>query len=138
MPYLRQQGGRQFYRWYFYDPAQSLERQSKGIAVRVLRDSLFGGEIGFAVVKDMSIGGSGLLVPTLDKVPDKFWVMYDNDIKVKAMVRYRKKVNDKLEFLGLQWLGKDYAIRLRLLRRLRRQAFMQKHDHFRLVANASR
>lgn len=138
MPYLRQQGGRQFYRWYFYDPVQSLELQTKGISVRLLRSSWFGGEIGLAVVKDMSIGGCGLLVPTLDQVPDKFWVMYDNDIKVKALVRYRKKVNDKLEFLGLQWLGKDYAVRLKLLRRLRRMAFMQKHDHFRLVPSASR
>jgi hypothetical protein len=135
MPYLRQQPGRRFYRWYFYNPEQSLQTQTKGIAVKLKKPGWFGGEIGSAVVKDMSIGGAGLLAPLKDKVPDLFWVFYDKTTKVKAKVCYRKAVTDKLEFLGLQWLGNDKAVRLALLRKLRRRAFVLKQDKFRLVQN---
>jgi len=134
MPYLRQQPGRDFYRWYFYDPQQSLQTQTKGIAVKLKRLGWFGGEIGSAVVKDMSLGGAGLLAPLKDKVPEQFWVLYDKSTQVKAKVRYRTAINDKLEFLGLEWQGKDKAVRLKLLRKLRRRAFVLKQDNFRLVA----
>ncbi|WP_185714233.1 PilZ domain-containing protein [Rheinheimera mesophila] len=134
MPYLRQQPGRSYYRWYFYDPQQSLQTQTKGIAVKLKRLGWFGGEIGSAVVKDMSMGGAGLLAPLKDQVPDQFWVLYDKTTKVKARVCYRKTINDKLEFLGLEWQGKDNATRLQLLRKLRRRAFVLKQDNFRLVA----
>ena len=77
MPYLRQQPGRSYYRWYFYDPEQSLQTQTKGIAVKLKRLGWFGNEIGSAVVKDMSMGGAGLLAPLKDKVPDEFWVLYE-------------------------------------------------------------
>ncbi len=133
MPYLRQQPGRNYYRWYFYDPQQSLQTQTKGIAVKLRRLGWFGSEIGSAVVKDMSMGGAGLLAPLKDKVPDQFWVLYDKTTKVKARVCYRKAINDKLEFLGLEWQGNDSAVRLRLLRKLRRRAFVLKQDNFRLV-----
>ena len=133
MPYLRQQPGRSFYRWYFYDPTVSLQQQTKGVPVRLKRPGWFGSDIGAAVVKDMSMGGAGVLVPLKDKAPATFWVLYDKTTKVKARVRYRKPINDKLEFLGLEWLGKDNATRLALLRKLRRRAFVMKQNNFRLV-----
>lgn len=132
MPLIRHSAGRQFYRWYFYDPAQPLDSQTKGIPVTLMRDSWFGGELGFAVVKDMSMGGCGILVSSSDQIPQRCWVQYDKDVKVRALVRYRKKVNDKLEFLGLEWMGRDQATRLNLLRKLRRRAFILKQNHFRL------
>jgi hypothetical protein len=133
MPYLRQQPGRNYYRWYFYDPEQSLQTQTKGIAVKLKRLGWFGSDIGNAVVKDMSMGGAGVLAPLKDNVPDQFWVLYDKNTKVKARVCYRKAINDKLEFLGLEWQGNDSSVRLRLLRKLRRRAFVLKQDNFRLV-----
>jgi hypothetical protein len=133
MPYLRQQPGRSFYRWYFYDPAVSLQSQTKGIPVRLKQTGWFGQELGSAVVKDMSMGGAGLLVPLKDKVPDSFWVLYDKTTKVKARVCYRKVIDEKLEFLGLEWQGNDRTIRLTLLRKLRRRAFVLKQENFRLV-----
>ncbi len=132
MPLIRHTAGRQFYRWYFYDPAQPLDSQTKGIPVTLMRDSWFGGELGFAVVKDMSMGGCGILVSSSDRIPKQCWVQYDKDVKVRALVRYRKKVNDKLEFLGLEWMGRDRAVRLNLLRKLRKRAFILQQNHFRL------
>lgn len=133
MPYLRQQPGRNYYRWYFYDPEQSLQTQTKGIAVKLKGLGWFGSEIGSAVVKDMSMGGAGVLVPLKDNVPEQFWVLYDKNTKVKARVCYRKAITDKLEFLGLEWQGNDSSVRLKLLRKLRRRAFVLKQDNFRLV-----
>jgi hypothetical protein len=133
MPYLRQQPGRNYYRWYFYDPQQSLQTQTKGIAVKLKRLGWFGSDIGSAVVKDMSMGGAGVLAPLKDNVPDQFWVLYDKNAKVKARVCYRKAITDKLEFLGLEWQDNDSSVRLKLLRKLRRRAFVLKQDNFRLV-----
>lgn len=137
MPYPRQQPGRQFYRWYFYDPTQPLAAQTKGVPVKLKSTGWFGGEIGSAVVKDMSGGGAGVLVPRKDKVPGKFWVCYDRNTRVKAVVKYRQQVDDKLEFLGLAWVNADPQLVLKLLRKLRRRAFVIQQQPVRLVQNTT-
>ena len=137
MPYPRQQPGRQFYRWYFYDPSQPLATQTKGVPVKLKSTSWFGGDIGSAVVKDMSGGGAGLLVPRKDKVPEKFWVGYDRETRVKAQVKYRQLVDDKLEFLGGSWVSAEPQLVLKLLRKLRRRAFVIKQQPVRLVQNTT-
>lgn len=138
MPFLRKPVGRNFYRWYFYPPDQAMPLQTKGIAVRLRKTGWFGGLVGSAVVKDMSIGGAGVLVSVQDQVPTQLWVLYDERIKVRAMVRYRRQVNEKLEFLGLEWQGRNYPQRLALLRKLRRQAFDIRQPHFRPPATVQR
>lgn len=124
MPYPRVQPGRRSYRWYFYDPKQPLLVQAKGVSVRLKAVGWFGKDVGFAVVKDMSSGGAGLLVSKKDAVPARFWVCYNRETKVKAQVKYRRAVGDKLEFLGLSWIGAEDQLVLTLLRKLRRKAFV--------------
>ena len=119
---------RKYLRWYFCTANQPLETQTKGIPVKLRQSGLFGSQICQAVVKDMSLGGAGLLVPLAKTVPDIVMVEYDNQFKIKAEVVYRRQVSDKLVFLGISWLDAKREQRLNLLRRLSKKAYRASRD----------
>ena len=79
-------------------------------------------------MKDISLGGAGLLAPLSKAVPDVLVVEYDSETRIKAEVIYRRAVSDKLEFLGISWLDTKREQRLRLLRRLSKKAYRVSRD----------
>ncbi|WP_215396171.1 PilZ domain-containing protein [Rheinheimera oceanensis] len=119
---------RKYLRWYFSSASQPHETQTKGIAVKLWQSGLFGSQICQAVVKDISLGGAGLLAPLTKTVPDIVMVEYDNQFKIKAEVVYRRQVSDKLVFLGISWLDAKREQRLNLLRRLSKKAYRASRD----------
>ncbi|HEY0924362.1 PilZ domain-containing protein [Rheinheimera pacifica] len=122
------EASRKYLRWYFSAQSQPVAIQSKGIAVKLWQSGLFGSQICQAVVKDMSLGGAGLLAPLAKTVPDIVMVEYDNQFKIKAEVVYRRQVSDKLVFLGISWLDAKREQRLNLLRRLSKKAYRASRD----------
>lgn len=119
---------RKYLRWYFCTANQPAETQTKGIAVKLWQSGLFGSQICQAVVKDISLGGAGLLVPLTKTVPDIISVEYHQQLRIKAEVVYRRQVSDKLVFLGISWLDAKRELRLNLLRRLSKKAYRASHD----------
>ncbi|MDX3774306.1 hypothetical protein QE250_09285 [Chromatiaceae bacterium AAb-1] len=114
---------RKYRRWYFAADSQPKEVQTNGVAVKLARRSWwFESFICNAVVKDVSLGGAGVLVPSTKTVPDAIVVRYEPDIRIKADVVYRQLVNDKLMFLGLNWESAAHEQRLKLLRKLSKKA----------------
>lgn len=119
---------RKYLRWYFNANNQPVALQSKGIAVKIWHTGLFGSQICQAVVKDVSLGGAGLLIPQSKVVPDVIAVEYDNQFKIKAEVVYRRQINNELVFLGISWLDAKHEQRLSLLRRLSKKAYRASRD----------
>ena len=128
MPLTKPDVSRKYLRWYFCTANQPHEVQTKGVPVKLLQSGLFGNQICLAVVKDMSLGGAGLLAPVSKTVPDLIVVKYDEQTRIKAEVVYRRQVSDKLVFLGLSWLDAKREQRLNLLRRLSKKAYRVSRD----------
>ncbi|GAA0561412.1 MULTISPECIES: PilZ domain-containing protein [Rheinheimera] len=128
MPATKPDIARRYLRWYFSTANQPHETQTKGIAVKLKQPGLFGSQLCQAVVKDISLGGAGLLAPLSKAVPDMLVVEYDSETRIKAEVIYRRAVSDKLEFLGISWLDTKREQRLRLLRRLSKKAYRVSRD----------
>ncbi|NRQ42907.1 PilZ domain-containing protein [Rheinheimera sp. YQF-2] len=128
MPLTKPEISRKYLRWYFCTANEPHESQTKGVPVKLLQSGLFGSQICLAVVKDMSLGGAGLLAPVSKTVPDLIVVQYDGQTRIKAEVVYRRQVSDKLVFLGLSWLDAKRELRLNLLRRLSKKAYRVSRD----------
>lgn len=79
------------------------ELQAKGVPAKLLRHSIFSFTICKAVLKDISIGGAGALVPAAKKIPNKVKVLIADKMTLNAKVAYRKPVSEELMFLGLDW-----------------------------------
>src|SRR5690606_12089488 len=94
MPLTKPDISRKYLRWYFCTANQPHESQTKGVPVKLLQSGLFGSQICLAVVKDMSLGGAGLLAPVSKTVPDLIVVKYDEQTRIKAEVVYRRQVSD--------------------------------------------
>ncbi|HEX5793009.1 MAG TPA: PilZ domain-containing protein [Rheinheimera sp.] len=128
MPVTKPDVSRRYLRWYFCTANQPHESQTQGIAVKLKQPGLFGSQLCLAVVKDMSLGGAGLLVPLSKTVPDTIVVEYDSQTRIKAEVVYRRRVSDKLEFLGISYLDTKREQRLHLLRRFSKKAYRASRD----------
>lgn len=124
---------RRYLRWYFCTANLPHEQQAQGIAVKFYQPGLFGKQICLAVLKDISLGGAGVLVPLSRAVPDMVTVEYNNDTRINAAVVYRRQVSDKLVFLGLSWRDHKRQQRLKLLRQLSKKALREQ----RVIANAT-
>ncbi|MBU3023125.1 PilZ domain-containing protein [Aestuariibacter sp. A3R04] len=97
------------------------EMQAKGVPAELLRHSIFNYSICKAVLKDISVGGAGALVPASKKIPNKVRVLIADKITLKAKVAYRNTVNDELIFLGLDWSNeseKKFNEMIKLVRQL--------------------
>ncbi len=73
------------------------------------------------VMKDVSLGGCGLLVSAEKKVPEFIIVQLNEQTRLKAKVVYRNNVTPKLLFLGVDWGEEDEPLR---------------HEAVRVIANA--
>ncbi|MCH1929364.1 PilZ domain-containing protein [Shewanella sp. A25] len=64
-----------------------------------------------AIMKDVSLGGCGVLVPIEKNVPKRVMVQLNDETRLKAIVVYRKEVSPKLMFLGIDWGNESEANR---------------------------
>ena len=97
------------------------EFQAKGVPAKLLRNSIFNFSICKAVLKDISIGGAGALVPAAKKIPNKVKVLIADKMTLNAKVVHRKVVSDELIFLGLDWSNeseKKYNDMMKLIKQL--------------------
>ena len=84
-----------------------LPQQQSGIAVTIHHYWLFNRLICRAVIKDVSFGGAGLLVPAEKKMPNKITVMFSKDKRLSGLIKHRELVSEKLQFLGIEWTSKN-------------------------------
>ncbi|MCT8125009.1 PilZ domain-containing protein [Alishewanella sp. BS5-314] len=123
MPKVVTDFNRKFFRWYFASATQPTALQSRGVALKLYADTLFSAVLCHAVLKDISYGGAGVLVPASAQLPEQLLLVYAGKHKLKAKVVYRRQISDKLSFLGLRWLpGKEQYV-LQLLRTLSKKAY---------------
>ena len=125
---INSDASRRYLRWYFCTASLPHEQQAQGIPVKLYQSGLFGKQLCLAVLKDISLGGAGVLVPLSRTVPEVITVVYDNDTRIDAAVVYRRQVSDKLVFLGLSWRDNKRQQRLKLLRRLSKKALREQRD----------
>ncbi|PCC12262.1 PilZ domain-containing protein [Pseudoalteromonas sp. JB197] len=106
-----------------YEP-ESVQRG--GIAVELLRNFFIDFSICHAVAKDISVGGVGLLVPAERAIPDKIIVVFDKHNRLVGKVMYRRSVNEKLMFLGVEWVTKNERKKSKIVSYLQQQAQYKK------------
>ena len=118
---------RNFKRWNL-NPKDAYEPESVqrgGIAVELLRDFIIDISLSHAVAKDISLGGVGLLVPAEKKIPKRFIVVFDEYSRLTGQIMYRRQINDKLIFLGVEWVTKNSNKRSVIVKRLQEKARVQ-------------
>ncbi|GAB0110493.1 PilZ domain-containing protein [Pseudoalteromonas distincta] len=108
-----------------YEP-EALQRG--GIAVELLRNFFIDISICHAVAKDISVGGVGLLVPAEKTIPNTFTVVFDEYSRLVGRIMYRRPVNEKLMFLGVEWVTKNERKRSAIVTRLQQQAQYRKEQ----------
>lgn len=121
---------RSYKRWSL-NPKDSYEPeaiQRGGVGVQLLRNFFIDISICHAVAKDISIGGVGLLVPAEKKIPDKLTVVFDENSRLTGKVMYRREVNVKLIFLGVEWTTKNEKKKSTIIARLQQQAQFKKEQ----------
>ncbi|MBU2926107.1 PilZ domain-containing protein [Colwellia sp. 4_MG-2023] len=111
---------RLYKRWYLNhkDEHLSLAIQRSGIAVKLKHPWLFGYQICQGVIKNVSVGGAGLLVPAEKKLPKRVVVAFNQIESFTGLVKYSKSINEQLKFVGLEWATKNEQERMDLVANL--------------------
>lgn len=102
-------------RWYLGREDLPTEQQSGGVAVTLYRNLFFPWPLCKAIVKDVSLGGAGALVPADKKVPGKVKVVFAEGMSLTARIVHRQPISEKLLFLGLDWTREPDSKRRALL-----------------------
>lgn len=102
-------------RWYFWSPNEPFGTQTNGLAVEIRKVSWFKRKIGHAVIKDISLGGAGILVSNRVNVPSRIIVITPNLSEFYADVIYQRKEGDNFTFLGITWADSNDDERLELI-----------------------
>ncbi|WP_334021365.1 PilZ domain-containing protein [Alteromonas sp. S015] len=102
---FEEEAKRQFERLHLDVSGEAEEIQSQGLPISVHRAGLFGRLLCCGVLKDISEGGAGILIPRVDKLDGKLVLRFAGKLKLDVAVRYRRRISDRLEFVGVQWDG---------------------------------
>lgn len=78
-------------------------QQSSGLAVTLFQTGMFGKFICSGVLKDISEGGAGILIPRRDSLNEFINIKFANKFKLAVQVCYRRPISARLEFVGIQW-----------------------------------
>ncbi len=82
---------------------ESEDKQSQGMAIRLCRPGFFGRLICLGVLKNVSKGGAGLLIPSNSVLEKKFVIKFSGGLKLAVSLRYRRPISTRLEFVGVKW-----------------------------------
>ncbi|MDR9826447.1 PilZ domain-containing protein [Vibrio sp. FNV 38] len=107
---------RKYIRWYFWMPEEPFKSQTSGLAVQLKQTGWFKKKpLGRAVIKDISLGGAGVLVSNRIQVPDKIIVEIPDGDEFVADVVYQRDEGELFTFLGLTWADKNDDRRMKLI-----------------------
>lgn len=111
-------------RWPLYRTSSDIPEamQQGGIAVKLHHPWFFNYFLCRAVIKDISVGGAGILVPNEHRLPRKIRVAFNDNNGFVGLVKYTRTVTEKLNFVGIEWQSKDELKRIELVAELQKQA----------------
>lgn len=92
------------------------DEQHDGIAVQLYWPLVIEWYVCNAIMKDVGLGGAGLLVPQDKKVPSRLIVEIASTIRIKGRVVYRRPVSERLQFIGIDWRREADSKRRQVLR----------------------
>ncbi|MCK6262246.1 PilZ domain-containing protein [Vibrio sp. ZSDE26] len=90
-------------RWYFWLPEEPFGTQTSGLAVELKKLGWFRRKLGRAVIKDISLGGAGVLISNKHKIPGKIVIVTPEGLELMADVVYQRPEGKSFTFLGLTW-----------------------------------
>lgn len=97
-------GRREFPRWYFYNPFTGLEDQISGINATIkIPGWWFDRFLANVIIKDLSLGGSGFIVPNHVQIPDRLRLSFEDKYNIECEVLHRRKLNRYIQFCGVRW-----------------------------------
>lgn len=97
-------GRREFPRWYFYNPFTELEDQISGISASIkVSGWWFDRFLANVIIKDLSLGGAGFIVPNHIKIPDKIIITLEDKYKIECDILHRRRLNRYIQFCGARW-----------------------------------
>ncbi|MDF0535722.1 hypothetical protein PY479_15730 [Shewanella sp. A32] len=79
------------------------DEQHDGIAVLLYWPLVIEWYVCNAIMKDVGLGGAGLLVPLEKKIPSRLVVEIDGSVRIKGRVVYRRAISERLQFIGIDW-----------------------------------
>jgi|GEM_PF-3212600 len=95
---------REYPRWHLSDDSVPLQQQTKGLPAQLWGTGLlFDRLIGQVVIKDLSMGGAGLLAPSSYRVPNKISLVLNGTRGLAGVVMHRRPIGSSLVFYGVQW-----------------------------------
>ncbi|MDN2480127.1 PilZ domain-containing protein [Vibrio agarivorans] len=107
---------RKYIRWYFWMPEEPFKSQASGLAVQLKQPGWFRHKtLGRAVIKDISMGGAGVLVSNRIEVPDKIMVSIPDGDEFSADVVYQRDEGELFTFLGITWSDTNDEKRMALI-----------------------
>lgn len=95
---------REFPRWYFYNPFTELEDQISGISASIkVSGWWFDRFLANVIIKDLSLGGAGFIVPNHITIPDKIIITLEDKYKIECDILHRRRLNRYIQFCGARW-----------------------------------
>jgi len=110
---------RRYQRWYFNAKQAPLTQQSHGVPAEI-STALVGQAISRAILKDVSAGGAGILIPSVNRLPRYICLKSEELGSTRGEVVYRRRVSSQLEFIGIRWYWMSTKRRIHILRTARR------------------
>ncbi|MCL1073460.1 hypothetical protein [Shewanella dokdonensis] len=92
------------------------DEQHDGIAVQLYWPLVIEWYVCNAIMKDVGLGGAGLLVPLDKKIPSRLIVEIASTIRIKGRIVYRRQVSERLQFIGIDWRRETDSKRRRVLK----------------------
>ncbi|WP_163934471.1 hypothetical protein [Paraferrimonas sp. SM1919] len=95
---------RQFERYYLTDRDTNIAMQAAGMPAKILMRGFFNWKtLGPCIIKDVSLGGAGLLSPMLLSPTKKYALETAQGEVIPFIIAHEKAVNKKLNFYGVSW-----------------------------------
>ena len=95
---------REFPRWYFYNPFTELEDQISGISATLKTPSWwFDRFLANVIIKDLSFGGVGFIVPNHVQIPPHLILSLENKYSLKCEILHHRRLNRYISFYGARW-----------------------------------
>ena len=109
---------------------EPIEHQAQGISVVLGVGIPFSKPICYGVMKDVSLGGAGILVPAERNIPtNRVLMIRINGIVAKGKLIYQKPLTERLSFVGIHWAETSIKRKVQLYRILRKLIRRARTNH---------
>ncbi|MGL6314833.1 PilZ domain-containing protein [Vibrio sp. WXL103] len=97
-------------------PDEPIKSQASGVAVQLKQPGWFSNKLlGRAVIKDISLGGAGILVSNRVEVPKNILIETSTGHLFNAEVVYQRDEGELFTFLGVLWTDNNDEARIELI-----------------------